>query len=224
VNLDGQAIDGIAWPEGEARVWLARDGDKWAAVPKPSADAKGPHRAGPFKDAFRNRVVFVYGTKGTPAENAWALAKARFDAETFWYRGNGSVDVVADAAFDPKAEPDRNVVLYGHAGMNAAWKPLLGASPVQARAGALAVDGREVTGDNLGLLLVRPRPGSDRAVVAAVAGTGPAGLRSTDRLPYFASGVGYPDWVAFDPKGLLGAGYFGNDWKVESGESAWRKE
>jgi len=32
-----------------------------------------------------------------------------------------------------------------------------------------------MTGDNVGLLLVRPRPGSDRAVVAAVAGTGPAG-------------------------------------------------
>lgn len=225
VELDGQAIDAVAWPGGEARVWFSRDEkDKWAAVSKPSADAKGPHRSGPFKDAFRNRVVFVYATKGTPAENAWALAKARFDAETFWYRGNGSIDVVPDTAFDPKAEPDRNVVLYGHAGMNAAWPALLGASPVQVSAGSVKAGDRESKGNDLGVLLVRPRPGSDTAVVAAVAGTGPVGLAATNRLPYFSSGVGYPEWVVFDPKGVLAAGYFGNDWKVESGESAWRKE
>lgn len=223
VELDGQAVE-VPWPADGARVWLARDGGKWAAVPKPSAAAKGPHRAGPFKDAFRNRVVFVYGTGGTPAEAAWARAKARFDAETFWYRGNGSVDVVPDTAFDPKAEPDRNVILYGHAGMNAAWKPLLGGSPVQVMAGAVTAGGREVTGDDLGVLLVRPRPGSDTAVVAAVAGTGPAGLRRTDRLPYFSSGVAYPDWAVFDPKGVRAAGFFGNDWGLESGEAAWRRE
>ena len=60
---------------------------------------KGPHRQGPFKEAFRNRFILVVGTKGTPEENAWGLARARFDAETFWYRGNGSVDVVTDTAF-----------------------------------------------------------------------------------------------------------------------------
>ena len=223
VELDGQAVE-VPWPADGAKAWLARDGGKWAAVPKPSAAVKGPHRAGPFKDAFRNRVVFVVGTGGTPAEAAWARAKARFDAETFWYRGNGSVDVVTDTAFDPKAEPDRNVVLYGHAGMNAAWKPLLGGSPVQVTAGAVTAGGREVKGDDLAVLLVRPRPGSDTAVVAAVAGTGPAGLRRTDRLPVFSSGVAYPDWTVFDSKGVRAAGFFGNDWGLESGEAAWRKE
>jgi hypothetical protein len=152
------------------------------------------------------------------------MAKARYDAETFWYRGNGSIDVVADTAFDPKAEPDRNVVLYGHQGSNAAWKHLLGPSPVQVEAGVVKAGDREAKGTDLGVLLVRPRPGSDRAVVAAVAGTGSVGLRLTDRLPYFASGVGYPDWLVFDSKGIAGAGYFGNDWKLETGENAWRKE
>ena len=36
--------------------------------------------------------------------------------------------------------------------------------------------------------------------------------------------MGYPDWLVFDSKGIVGAGYFGNDWKLETGESAWRKE
>jgi len=50
-----------------------------------------------------------------PAEVPAAYAKAHFDAERFWYRGNGSVDVGHDTAFDADKERDRNVVHYGHA-------------------------------------------------------------------------------------------------------------
>jgi hypothetical protein len=169
-------------------------------------------------------MTFVYGTHGTPEENAWALAKVRYDAEQFWYRGNGSVDVVADSAFDPAREPERNVILYGHAEMNSIWPVLLGGAPLQVRRGAIKIGGREEKGDQFGCLLIYPRPGSDRALVAAVAGTGLHGSRLTDPLPYFASGVGYPDWVVFDAAGVRGAGYFGNDWSIEKGESAWRGE
>ncbi|MFO0824607.1 MAG: prolyl oligopeptidase family serine peptidase [Gemmataceae bacterium] len=224
VEIDGQKVAEIPWPKGEARVWLARDGENWTVIEKPGAGVKGPHRNGAFKDALRNRVLFVYGTKGNPAENAWALAKARYDAEVFWYRGNGSIDIIADTRFDPKAEPDRNVILYGHAGMNAAWKPLFGDSPVEVRTDSVKVGERQTKGDALGVLVVRPRASSDTALVAAVAGTGLKGLRAVERLPYFASGVGYPDWLMLDTKGIVGAGYFANDWKLNGGESAWRKE
>ena len=224
VEINGQKLDDIAWPKGEARIWLVRDEDTWSVGAKPSADTKGPHRNGSFKDVFRNHVLFVYGTKGTPAENAWALAKARYDAEAFWYHANGSIDVIADTAFDPKAEPNRNVVLYGHAGMNTAWKPLLESSPVQVTQGSVKVDDRETKGDSLGALFVRPRPGSDRAMVGVVAGTGLLGLRANDRGQYLGPGGNLPDWTIFDLKGPLGTGFFGNDWKVANGESAWRKE
>jgi len=40
--------------------------------------------------------------------------------------------------------------------------------------------------------------------------------------------VAYPDWTILDPdilklgtKGIRGCGFFGNDWKLESGEGAW---
>jgi len=224
VDLDDQLIEGINLPKNENRVWFEQKDSKWANVSQPYMALKGHHRNGAFKDAFRNGVLFVYGTKGTPIENAWALSKARYDAEVFWYRGNGSVDILPDTAFDPKIGLERNVILYGHEGMNAAWKPLLGGSPVQVGSGMAKVGDREIKGNDVGMLLVRPRPGSDRAMVAAVCGSGPIGLRLTDRLPYFASGVGYPDWVVWDQKGVIGSGYFGNDWKVASGESAWRKE
>ena len=99
----------------------------------PLPSRKGPARQGPFKEAFRNRFVLVFGTKGTSEENAWSLARARFDAETFWYRGNGSVECVSDADFLESGREqefrDRNVILYGNAENNGAWTVLLGEEP-----------------------------------------------------------------------------------------------
>jgi poly(3-hydroxybutyrate) depolymerase len=231
VELDGQKLEKIAWPAKATRVWLKREQGKWSVMAgEPPRALKGPHRYGPFKDAFRNRMVLVYGTHGNAAENAWALARARYDAETFWYRGNGSVDVLPDTALDPAAQPERNIILYGNADTNGAWKALLGEGPVQVRRGVVRVGDREEKGDDLAGLFVRPRPGSDRATVAAVSGTGLPGMRLTERLPYFVSGIAYPDCLILGTEsltrgmeGVRAAGFFGMDWGVASGEFAWRK-
>ena len=122
-----------------------------------------------------------------------------------------------------------NVILYGHADMNAAWAPLVGAGPVTVRRGAVVVGERTVEGPDFAVLFVRPRVGSPEHSVGVVAGTGMAGLRLTDRLPYFSSGVGIPDLVVLSSDlltkgeaGLVGAGFFGPDWAVPTGEFAWR--
>src|SRR5262249_24927367 len=161
-----------------------------SSISLPSPALKRPRRYGPFKDAFRNRMQFVYATKGSAAENAWSYAKARFDAETFWFRGNGSVDLIADTAFDASTDPNRNVIVYGNSARNATWQALLAESPVQVEAGKVRIGDRDITGDNLACLFLRPRKGSETACVAVVGGTGLAGMRLTDRLPYFTSGVG----------------------------------
>jgi poly(3-hydroxybutyrate) depolymerase len=229
VELDDQVIGPIPWPK-EKRLWLIRGQGQWAATAEPSAALKGPHRYGPFKEAFRYRVVFVYGTQGTAEDNAWALAKARYDAETFWYRGNGSITTVPDTEFLKLKDPECNVILYGNADGNAVWKALLADSPVQVKRGTVRVGERELKGADLGCLFVRPRPGSSCALVGVVAGTALAGMKLTDRLPLFVSGVGYPDCLVLGPemlsKGMDGvrlAGFFGNDWGVPSGEFHWGK-
>ena len=176
VELDGQTLSNLSpvSSAGGLRLHLARVEGKWSATPPAAPSRKGPHRMGPFKEAFRHRFVLVFGTRGTPEENAWGLARARFDAETFWYNGNGSVDVVADTAFLDAGRADefrdRDVILYGHAEGNAAWPVLLGDSPVQVRRGQVRIGGRTVSGDGLACLFCRPRPGSDRASVGVVAG------------------------------------------------------
>jgi predicted esterase len=227
VELDGQKLDNLPYPATPDRtLWLAHTGKTWAVGAAPAATDKRPERCGPFKQAFRNRMVFVYGTQGTPEENAWALAKARYDAEGFWYRGNGSIDVVPDTAFDATRERERNVILYGNADTNAAWKPLLADSPVQVNRTKITAGAQTLTGDDLACLFLRPRPGSTRASVGVVSGSGLIGMRLTDRIPYFVSGVEYPDYLVINPDTLINgvsgvrlAGFFGPDWTITTGES-----
>lgn len=204
---------------------LRRAGETWQISEPVTAREKGPGRSGPFKEAWQHRFVLVYGTAGTPQENAWAYARARLDAETFWYRGNGSPDLVPDTAFEPRRYRDRSVVLYGHAQMNRAWSRLLGECPVQVRRGEVQIGGRLVKGDETACLFCYPRLDSDRASVAVVAGTGLTGMRLTDRSPYFVSGTAFPDLLAWTPRtleagleGVVAAGFFGNDWSVERGD------
>jgi fermentation-respiration switch protein FrsA (DUF1100 family) len=236
VELDGQTLrhTSPSLVRSSERIWLTRKGSTWSASREPhSLWQKGPHRSGPFKEAFRHRFVLVYGTKGTSEENDWALSRARYDSEVFWYRGNGSVDLVADTAFldhSRKAEfLDRGVILFGHAECNAAWPALLGQSPIQVRRGRVTIGSRQLLGDDLACLFLRPRPDSDRASVGVVAGTGMTGMRLTERLPYFIAGVAYPDCTVFSSRGLeqdgsgvQAAGFFGTDWSLESGEFVWR--
>ena len=226
VDLDGTKID--VTPSGDGRLHLALDASGWKAADPPDARFKGPVRSGGFKDAFRHRVVLVYGTGGTPDERARAFNKARLDAEAFWYRGNGSVDVVSDKAFDPAQDRDRNVVLYGNADTNALWAKLLGGGPVDVRAARIRIGERAFQGADLGIYFVRPREGSAIASVGAIAWTGAAGWAAVQPVQYFVSGAGFPDVMLLSADalkvgtaGVRAIGWFGNDWSVERGDFVW---
>lgn len=196
------------------------DAKGWAAA-ELNADQKSPARGGPFKEAFRNNMLAVVGTIGTPEENAWAIAKARYDAETFWYRGNGRIDIIRDTDFDPTSEPDRSIILYGNASSNAAWNALLATSPIQISSGHASLDAFTTDRDDLALLMARPRPHSDTAMVAVIGGSGLTGMRLTHQFPFITSGVHYPDWFIAEPDiylkadtGVLAAGFFELDWSL----------
>jgi hypothetical protein len=225
ITLDATTVETTYDPG--STLWLVRDGERWTVGGEPDPRSKRASRGGAFKDAFRNDMVLVYGTAGDAESDAALLAKARFDAESFWYRGNGAIDLVADIDFDPARFPDRGVILVGNAETNAAWTSLLGACPILVRNGSIKFGDREFAGDDLCCLFTYPRPDSDVASVAVVAGTGPIGTRLTMRLPYFVSGVGYPDLAIIDAGTLLSgassfrlAGFFGNDWSIERGSWA----
>ena len=62
---------------------------------------KAPHRHGPFKDAFRNRYDLRRRYEGDARRGKGVEQWPGRDStpKTFWYRGNGSVDLVADTEF-----------------------------------------------------------------------------------------------------------------------------
>jgi dienelactone hydrolase len=227
VVLDQKTLPRLRWPS-DGVVFLRRAGAGWVvAAPTPLRE-KNPARNGLFKDIFRNRVVLVYGTRGTPEENAWALARARYDSEAFRYIGNGSFDVVADRDFRPDRFPDRNVLLYGTSEANEAWAKLLPDSPVKVERGKIRVGDRSLDGEDSCALFIRPRADSPSASVAVVAGAGAAGRRLAERMPYFTSGAAFPDVLVVSAsaltdgiRGVRCAGFFGNDWQVATGDFAF---
>ncbi|MFO0827521.1 MAG: prolyl oligopeptidase family serine peptidase [Phycisphaerales bacterium] len=222
LKLDGVTVQVSRSNAAAPTLWLARQGDAWKV--DESRSGKTALRGGPFKDAFRNDMMFVYGTAGDDASDARLLAKTRFDAETWWYRGNGSVEIVADADFHAAETAGRNVVLYGSADTNAAWTALLGRCPVLVRNGSIKIGDRELAGDDLACVFAYPRSDDRDASVAVIAGTSATADRMTWRMPYFVSGVGYPDLTVLSSQALLKgaasvriAGFFSNAWTVEDG-------
>lgn len=225
LNLDGQelSIDGEL-----TSVTLVREGGKWQVGAVPNGE-KSPKRDGLFKDIFKNRALFVVGTAGNAAENAWALDKAIFDAEQLWVRGNGSVDIVLDKQFDPAATKGRNVVLYGNKNTNSAYGQLVDDAFTVQR-GQVSGGGKTVKGSDLAAFYIRPRKNDSTASVAVIGGTGIVGMRLCDRVPLFTSGASMPDVMVYSPDalsqgtpGMVAAGFFGNNWSVTSGEFAWQK-
>jgi hypothetical protein len=174
--------------------------------------AANPLQTGPFKEAMQRRMAFVYATQGTAEENAWSFAKARYDAEQWWYRGNGAVDVIADTALPGNALSNRNLVVYGHSDMNAALAKLKVSSLLSLKRNAVSMESKRLEGDFGCLFAVEAGGG----MVAVIGGTTLKGMRATDRLPLFAAGVAYPDWTILDAKtwtdgtsAVAGAGFWG---------------
>ena len=252
IELDGQRLEGVVVPNPKASrvaaatspapipaLCLVREAGKWQVGDDPSPALKRPERSGPFREAFRHHMVLVYATQGTSEENAWTLAKARYDAETFYYRGNSSIELMADVdavAREGQRKRDgqgqgasHNLILYGHAECNAAWGSLLGKSPVQAHRGRLSVGDRELVGEDIGCLFLQPHPRDANALVGVVGGSGMPGMRVTERMPYFTSGSGFPDCLIVGAElpaqgisGVRAAGFFGPDWQAGTGEFVWR--
>ena len=227
LSLDGQRVMVDNVPKGP--VVFRKAYGTWSIAPSLKDTEKSPMRGGPFKQAFQRNMLFVYGTQGTADENSWANAKAHYDAESFYYRGNGAVDVIPDKAFNNNKTKNRNVILYGNADTNSAWDSLLRESPVQVRRGALGVGEHLYSGADLSCMFLWPRKGTKDGLVGVISGTGPIGFRANDRLPIFLSGCEYPDWIVFRPNvftagpaATVAAGFFDSDWRIDANQSEFK--
>jgi len=191
-----------------------RTGAGWRQA-QPSVREKGPRRSGPFKRAFLNRFVFVYGDEES-------MARARFDAQVWWYRGNGDVPVLSDRQFLAGDYRGRNVIVFGNATTNRAWREVFPRTcPIVVEEGRMSLGERVWYGGDRACVFVYPRRGEPEALAAAFAATGPRGQRLGYTLLPFVSGVGYPDYAVFSTDiltkgdgGVLKAGWFSHDWSL----------
>ena len=225
-EIDGTTLE-VPKSSTPDRAVIARDAEgTWHPADGNLGQQKTPKRGGPFKDAFRNEMIFVVGTSGTPEETAALRANARFNGEQWWYRGNGSVDIIDDKDFLVHHDwrDGRNIILFGNAETNAAWDKLIDDEVRVDRTG-VTVGSKRLEGDDLAIVMVRPLSGDNTGSVGVVAGTGKVGTRLVRATPFWVSGIGYPDLFVYDskmldgdPQGIRAAGFFGNDWTVTGGE------
>ncbi|MGF1585461.1 MAG: alpha/beta hydrolase-fold protein [Bacteroidales bacterium] len=209
-------------------ITLQNNGSEWIRTDINTKE-KYAKRSGGFKQAFRNNMVFVYATRGSREENQWYRNKARFDAEAFLYKANGSVEIVSDRDFRPQDYPDRNVILYGNSSNNRAWNSMLGNVPVVIRNGEIEFGSRRTyKGDDLGAFFIFPRTDSETASVGVVGGTGIKGMKAAFANDYFSGITGFPDLMIFNSDmlkegvdGIIVTGFFGNDWSVEKGDFSY---
>ena len=186
---------------------------------------KGPQRYCTFKEAFNNRMIFVYSTIGTKEENEWSVNKARYDAETWYYRGNGAVDIIADKDFSLAGYKDRGVILYGNKSTNKAWNQLLNDCPIQVERNKIMAGGTTWNGDDLSAYYVWPIRNSDKALVAVIGGSGLKGMKAADANQYFAGASGFPDFMIYGfemlrkgPGEIKMAGFYDHNWKLNASE------
>lgn len=219
ININDQILKIAA----DKKAILALKDAKWGFIDAINTTEKYAERQGGFKFAFNNNVVFVYATGGSASEHEWYLNRARFDAETFLYKGNGSIDVVADSEFSLEKYKDRNVVLYGNASNNRAWKLLLENAPIQIDNQQIKVGDKVLKGNDLAAYFVLPRKDSKTALVGVVAGTSEKGMKATWANNYISGITGFPDVMIFKADLLLNglpnmqvSGFFDNNWSAKT--------
>jgi dienelactone hydrolase len=218
VVLDGEVLP--AWGPQRSytpRVHVYLREDRWQYF---TGSLGGePRKLGPLKRALSS--LLVVPTRGTPEENAAALARARHDQGQWSYRGNGDMEIVTDEqflAFDPGRR--RRATLYGNATTNAAWARVVREDfPLHVERGRARLGKQEWSGDDLGALAAGPR-------FALLASTGPEADRVAASLSLFVSGVGYPDYVVYGPEvlaqgdgGVRAAGFFDHRWQLQAAET-----
>ena len=206
----------------DSTLFLQREKNLWVVSQQPDVSEKGPHRYGTFKDPFNHNMVFIYGTTGTRDENEWSFNKARYDAETWYYRGNGAVEIIPDKEFSEEKYSGRNVILFGNATTNSVYNRLLVDCPIRVDRNAVKVGAQTWEGDDFGAYFVWPLKGSLNNSVGVIGGTGFKGMNAATPNQYFAGASGFPDFMIFQLSmltsgvgGIRAAGFFDNEWKLD---------
>ncbi len=231
--IDGQSLDVKDFGQSE-QIRLVWKDKKWSLLPPKDLKqtTKTAGKAGPIKEAFRGRMTYIVGVSGTPEESRTNWSKARFDAETFYYRGNGAIEIYTDVQWEKAADQmkGRNLILLGNEDNNKAIKKLLAHSPIRVQTGQIDWPaGMPLEGTDKATLFLRPRLEDPGSFLICMGATGPTGMRLLNRTSIWVSGSAFPDYLIMEPAmlkegigGFISAGYFGTDWDFDPKQAGLR--
>lgn len=224
ITIDSSAMISYTTKSLSDTIFLVKNTTGWNLILPPPPFEKNPERYGTFKEAFNHNMVFVVGTQGNKEENDVTLNKAKYDAETWYYRGNGSVDIITDKQYATTKYNDRNVILYGNASTNAAWKFLLKDCPIQLKRNLASVGLKQWNGDDIAAYFIWPQA-NPNYLTGVVAATGIKGMKAAYANQYFAGGSGFPDFMLFTSDmlkygatGIKLAGFYNNKWQLDQNQ------
>ena len=229
IALDSTAAVSYKTVSTNDTIFVVKENNKWVLTAKPNAFEKNPQRYGTFKEAFNHNMLFVVGTGGSNEERETTVNKAVYDAETWYYRGNGAVDMITDKEYDPQKHAGRNVILYGNATTNSAWKILLNDCPIQVSNNEIKAGSEKWNGNDFAAYFTWPQKDA-HLLTGVVAATGAKGMKAAYANQYFAGGSGFPDFMIFnsdmlkaDEKAIKLAGFFDHQWKLSPAEYVLQK-
>jgi pimeloyl-ACP methyl ester carboxylesterase len=177
---------------------------------------------GPIKQAYFSPFVLVYGTKGDSTTTELTLHQARLEATEWWKRANGFTEIIPDTEVTKEITDDYNLILFGGPDENFITHKISGRLPIKVKNGEVLFGGKKIKGDQIGLEFIYPNPLNPEKFIFVHEGNDIGGLSLSDFFSAIYSGAGLPDFIIFDKEvkqkgwgGVICAGFFDSDWKVD---------
>ncbi len=178
---------------------------------------------GPMTDVFRTRFILVPGTLGDNRTDAVCRAEAERWRDEEWRRVQHVGCIIrSDNELTAQDRRDAHLVLIGGPDLNAVTKELAPALPVAfAPDGAIALDGKTVSGPYSGVAFLYPNPNQPARYVLVVAATRPQGIpgiltRARMEFDYYAFDAETKESDSWrDAESALLFGFFDQKWKFD---------
>lgn len=227
VTLDGETL---RIPAGAPLAFrrAAGGGGRWSVARDegPSQVRKRGNVAGPFRDAFHEPLLFVYGvddprqaTMNEEVARAWAAVRPGVSVK---------YPILSDAEFLARGESlahERSLFLVGNAQSNRVLRALEGDLPVRIDGESVVVGSARFKGAEAGAAFLVPNPRRADRYLVVVEGVDALGTWRSLSLPDLL-----PDFIVYDQglapargQMILGAGtvraagFFQNDWSLPPG-------
>lgn len=220
--VDGEPV-GVA---GDGVTSVRRDeAGAWRLAGEVAAGEKRPGCSGPIGDLFHDGTVLVAGTSGSEEatfQNRWVAG----DAARYFRSRNGGVHrggipgenhvdlpVLDDVDVDDETVGCRNLLLYGTADSNHLLRRYADDIPVVFGDGVLELAGQRYEGERVAAIAVFPHPVHPGRYAAVHGGVTADAICWGSHLDMQL----LPDYLVYDGGRLLDWGFWGNDWRAQTG-------